>query len=60
MVKALRVLGRHAMVRWMDERCRQLSTDLADPTPRRYGVPFSNSFRWVWHDVFGVANRAVT
>lgn len=57
MVRELRVLGRQAMVKWMDERYQQLSADLADLTPRRYGVPLAKSFWWVWHYVFGIANR---
>jgi hypothetical protein len=57
MVGELRVLGRQAMVTWMDERYQQLSTALGDLTPCRYGVPLSHSFWWVWHYVFAVANR---
>ena len=57
MVKQLRILGRQAMVKWFDERYRPLCAELDDLTPRRYGVPLSNSFWWVWHYLFAVANR---
>jgi hypothetical protein len=26
-------------------------------TPRKYGVPLSHGFCWVWHYIFGFANR---
>lgn len=57
MVSELRRLGRRAMTRWMDERHQALSADLEDLTPRRYGVPLSRSFWWVWHYLFAVTNR---
>lgn len=44
MLRERRVLGRQAMVTWMDERHEQLSTDLVDLTPRRYGLTLSHSF----------------
>jgi DNA-binding MarR family transcriptional regulator len=57
LVRELRLLGRQAMVKWFDERYQTLCDALADLTPRRYGVPLSNSFWWVWHYLFAVANR---
>jgi DNA-binding MarR family transcriptional regulator len=57
MVRELRILGRQAMVKWFDERYQRLCAELEDLTPRRYGVPLSNSFWWVWHYLFAVANR---
>jgi hypothetical protein len=57
MVRQLRLLGRQVMLKWFDERYRPLCDELAELTPSRYGVPLSNSFYWVWHYLFGMANR---
>lgn len=57
MVRQLRQLGRQAMERWADERYATLASELDALTPRRYGVPLSHSFYWVWHYIFGIANR---
>jgi hypothetical protein len=57
MVRQLRQLGRRAMERWADERYAPLASELAALTPRKYGVPLSHSFYWVWHYIFGIANR---
>ena len=57
MVRQLRQLGRQAMERWADERYAALAAELDALTPRKYGVPLSHSFYWVWHYIFGTANR---
>ena len=57
MVRQLRRLGRQAMERWADERYTVLAAELDALTPRKYGVPLSHSFYWVWHYIFGTANR---
>jgi hypothetical protein len=57
MVRQLRQLGRQAMERWADERYAALAPELEALTPRKYGVPLSHSFYWVWHYIFGTANR---
>jgi len=57
MVRQLRQLGRQAMERWADDRYAALAAELDVLTPRRYGVPLSHSFYWVWHYIFGIANR---
>jgi hypothetical protein len=57
MVRQLRQLGRQAMARWADERYPALASELDALTPRKYGVPLSHSFYWVWHYIFGIANR---
>jgi DNA-binding MarR family transcriptional regulator len=57
MVRELRLLGREAIAKWFEERYEPLRSALADLTPQRYGVPLSSSFYWVWHPLFGVANR---
>lgn len=57
MVRQLRVLGQEVMLDWFAERYKPLSEELGGLTPQRYGVPLSNSFYWVWHHIFGVANR---
>jgi nucleotidyltransferase/DNA polymerase involved in DNA repair len=57
MVRQLRQLGRQVMQRWADERYATLASELDALTPRRYGVPLSHSFYWVWHYIFGIANR---
>jgi hypothetical protein len=38
-------------------RYAALAAELDVLTPRKYGVPLSHSFYWVWHDIFGIANR---
>jgi hypothetical protein len=57
MVRQLRQLGRQAMERWANERYAALASELEALTPRKYGVPLSHSFYWVWHYIFGIANR---
>jgi hypothetical protein len=57
MVRQLRQFGRQDMQRWADERYATLASELDALTPRRYGVPLSHSFYWVWHYIFGIANR---
>jgi hypothetical protein len=57
MVKELRRLGREVMVKWFDERYKALRQQLSDLTPVLYGVPLSEGFYWVWHYLFGIANR---
>lgn len=57
MVTRLRQLGREAMERWADERYTALASALDALTPCKYGVPLSHSFYWVWHYIFGIANR---
>ena len=57
MVRQVRQLGRQAMQRWADERHAALASELDALTPRKYGVPLSHSFYWVWHYIFGTANR---
>jgi len=57
MVRQVRQLGRQAMQRWADERHAALASELDVLTPRKYGVPLSHSFYWVWHYIFGIANR---
>ena len=57
MVRQVRQLGREAMERWAGERHAALASELDALTPRKYGVPLSHSFYWVWHYIFGIANR---
>jgi hypothetical protein len=57
MVRQLRQLGRQAMERWADDRYAALAAELDALTPAKYGVPLSHSFYWVWHYIFGTANR---
>jgi hypothetical protein len=57
MVRQVRQLGRQAMERWADDRYAALASELDALTPRKYGVPLSHSFYWVWHYIFGIANR---
>jgi hypothetical protein len=57
MVKQVRQRGRQAMQRWADERYAALASELDVLTPRKHGVPLSHSFYWVWHYIFGTANR---
>ena len=57
MVRQLRFLGYQAMMKWYDERYIVLCEELATLTPRRFNIPLANSFFWIWHYVFGIANR---
>jgi hypothetical protein len=57
MVRQIRLLGQNLMAEWFDDRYDALCDRLSELTPHRYGVPISDSFYWVWHYLFGVANR---
>jgi hypothetical protein len=57
MVRELRRLGQEVMAKWFDEHYEALRLELTDLKPVRYGVPLSEGFYWVWHYIFGIANR---
>ncbi|HUU04669.1 MAG TPA: hypothetical protein VMZ49_02210, partial [Patescibacteria group bacterium] len=57
MVRRLRSLGQQVMMKWYDERYTQVCEELSTLTPRRCNVPLANSFFWIWHYIFGIANR---
>ncbi len=57
LVKALRQLGRDVMTKWLQERYPELSRQLAVLSPVRDDVPLPRAFYWVWHYIFGTANR---
>jgi hypothetical protein len=57
MVKQLRQIGMKVMLEWFAEHYLSLSKKLAGLTPVRNGVPLSDGFYWVWHYIFGIANR---
>ncbi len=57
MVKDLRHLGQEVMVKWFNEHYKALCQELSNLTPVRYEVPLAEGFYWVWHYIFGLANR---
>jgi hypothetical protein len=57
LVTELRLIGQRILNKWADERYKLLHEELSMLTPQRYGVPLPNSFYWIWHYIFGVANR---
>jgi len=56
MVSQLRKIGREAIEAWLAARYSKLESDLADLAPARAGVPYAETFNWIWHQVFGRAN----
>ena len=56
-VKEVRQLGRAIMTKWLEERYPEVSRRLAAISPVRNGVPLPRAFYWVWHYIFGTANR---
>ena len=56
-VNQLRQIGQKVMLEWFDEYYSELDLRLSELTPVRYGVPLADGFYWVWHYVFGIANR---
>jgi hypothetical protein len=57
MLREVRRLGREAMKAWFVERQEPLRRSLAGLSFVRNGVSLQDGFYWVWHYVFGVANR---
>jgi hypothetical protein len=57
MVRDLRRLGREVTAAWFAQHHSALERQLSDFTAVRQGVPLSDGFYWVWHYLFGVANR---
>jgi len=56
-VKQLRQMGREIMLKWLQDRYPEASRQLAVLSPVRSGVPLPRNFYWVWHYIFGTANR---
>ncbi len=56
-VKELRQLGRNVMTKWLEGRYPEVSRQLAVLSPVRGGMPLARNFYWVWHYIFGTANR---
>lgn len=59
LVDASLTLGRRIMRDWLLENGAGIRTALRDLSPMRNGVPFELAFSEVWHDIFGVATRAL-
>jgi len=57
MVQALREIGRETMTAWLAEHSGALETELAQATPVGVALPFQETFYYVWHYLFGTANR---
>jgi hypothetical protein len=57
MVRKIRDIGREEMERWFESGCKQLHHELAELTPFRYGLKQTDFFYYIWHDIFGAANR---
>lgn len=57
MLREVRRLGREVMRAWFVERQEPLRQSLGGLSFVRNGVPLQDGFYWVWHYVFGVANR---
>jgi hypothetical protein len=56
-VNQLRQIGKNVILNWFDENYSDMCQKLSDLTPVKYGVPLADGFYWVWHYVFGIANR---
>jgi hypothetical protein len=56
MVSRLRKIGRDAIEAWLAAHYSKLESELAGLAPARAGVPYAETFNWIWHQVFGRAN----
>jgi hypothetical protein len=56
-VNHLRQIGKNVILNWFDENYSDMCQKLSDVTPVKYDVPLADGFYWVWHYVFGIANR---
>ena len=59
LVKHIRRIGRDVMNQWLAAKHFPLQMELAELTPFRYGVPQADFFYYVWHYIFGAANRVL-
>jgi hypothetical protein len=57
MLREVRRLGREVMEGWFAERHATLRDKLQGLSFVRNGVPLEDGLYWVWHYLFGVANR---
>lgn len=57
MVQDLLGLSAEIITTWLDENYESLKAELMRATPVGHAVPFEDTFYYVWHYVFGIANR---
>ena len=56
-VNQLRQIGKDVILNWFDENYSDMCQKMSELTPVKYGVPLADGFYWVWHYIFGIANR---
>jgi hypothetical protein len=56
-VNQLRKIGENVILNWFDENHSDMCQKLSDLTPVKYGLPLADGFYWIWHYIFGIANR---
>jgi hypothetical protein len=56
-VNQLRQIGKNVIQNWFDENYTDMCEEFSDLTPVKYGIPLADGFYWVWHYIFGIANR---
>jgi len=57
LVRQIRRIGWQVMEQWLAANYDSLKKELSQLTPFRYGVPLTDMFWWIWHYIFGAANR---
>jgi len=58
-VKKIRRIGMEELEHWLEFGYPQLQKELSELAPFRNGVPQSELFYEIWHDIFGAANRII-
>jgi len=56
-VNQLRQIGKNVIHNWYAENYSAMCEELSNLTPVKYGVSLADGFYWVWHYIFGIANR---
>jgi len=56
-VNQLRQIGKSVIQNWYTDNYSDLYEELSEITPVKYGVSLADGFYWIWHYIFGIANR---
>ena len=56
-VNQLRQIGKEVILNWFDKHYSDLNQKLAELNYVKYEMPLSEGFYWIWHYIFGIANR---
>ena len=53
----LRLIGQQVISQWFNDRYNILCNELSNLSTYKNDVSLDKSFYWIWHYIFGVANR---